>query len=689
MKRLQTKNILFFLTLSLGMIFISPCYSLAALNVVKTWNDKADWQPWTKTNVQYDLMGGLRLSDVITGGFEPDGEARFQFLPGGVENSWVNSAHVSQDKITAPGNTNQLSVFYSVDNSGWYSENDLNSGLVPDSSGLYIKVVFHNDDGTNTPVLKSLTLSYDTKEEPKLLILKRSFLLGTGGNPLGTEKATFDPGDTSVIKVKIDPMGLSDLNLVVRDYRPQAFNIGVINSKAECGLNNTDNLLSSTFLDNPDRNYSEWRDVHPSSGISYLCYKYTINNTDQPKNDLIQSKLIVYDQDNFDENQSENQVISSYSGYQMVKGIAFTNSQAYAGDPSKGLDTNNVFPIDDFLSFARTVVQYTASTGQISNLSYSGSYVYKRGLGPKSRGGELYPLPVRMENSLGQVVATDQSYVLYNPAFYLFGNLFSGDSTASKLDFSSRSGATSNQGFPSDFSNKLNSEASLYNYSFDKNSVLYWDNNKSTADYEYKNKELTESIKKLTGPNPPPEVCPPISASDIADGKHVFLNNENCVIGEDPISNTWPDGRVWYLRASGDVELSATFHSRGTIIIDYAGGTPGNVRISTLKEDFPDNAALGLIVINGGNVLFANAAQKFNGIIFDPGTAGSSQSCTISFEEGGNPVKVSGSLVSDTICFKPRLKSSSGYSVSIYSDQKILNSSLPGFENLMKIIVGY
>jgi len=66
-----------------------------------------------------------------------------------------------------------------------------------------------------------------------------------------------------------------------------------------------------------------------------------------------------------------------------------------------------------------------------------------------------------------------------------------------------------------------------------------------------------------------------------------------------------------------------------------------------------------------------------------------STDCTISFEEGGSSVKIKGSIVSDTICFNPRQNGLNGYGVSIYSDQKVLNSALPGFENLMKVIIGY
>ena len=62
--------------------------------------------------------------------------------------------------------------------------------------------------------------------------------------------------------------------------------------------------------------------------------------------------------------------------------------------------------------------------------------------------------------------------------------------------------------------------------------------------------------------------------------------------------------------------------------------------------------------------------------------------CQISFEEDGLPLKIKGSLVGDKICFKPRRKNGARYSATIYSDSKILYSSLPGFENLYSIFFG-
>lgn len=674
---MKTKNkLIYFFTLVI-IILIMPAMSSAAISVTKIFSDSYDWTLWSKNKVQEDETGGLRLSSTERG-YETDGYATYQFSPGGIENSWKSASHILSNTSIIPDGNSTFQILFSTDNSVWHDEGDFGLGIVPNSPSLFIKATFHGD-ASESPILKSLTLNYETKEEPRLLILKRTFKKDSDLNPIGIETSTFEPGDTAIVRVKIDPMGLNGLNLNVRDYHPSAFNIIPITTTAGCGLNPTDNFMTPTFIAGDNESFSSWSDVKPGSDHSYLCYQYTLNNIPQPKNDLVQSKLIAYDQNNFDENQTNNQPLAVFSGYQMVKGLAFSDSTS---SPA-GLASTNIFPIDDFLSFARTVAQYTADSGTISNLSYSGSYTYKRGLGQRSRGGEMYSLPVKMENEVGQVVATDQSYVLYNPVFYLFGNLFSGASSASRLDFSSRYGSVSKDSYPDDRTSRLNSEASLYNYNFDKNSVLFWDTTNAM-----KNKSLEDNISSLTGTNPPPVVCPQISQDSLLTGKDVYLDSPNCQINSNSLSQnrTWPAGRVWIIRASGDINIGATFHRQGTIIIDFQGGS-GNVNISTKSGSFSD-AKLGLMVIRGGRVVFGQAAQEFNGLIFAP----SSHDCTISFEEGGSPILIKGSLVSDTICFNSREKTGSGmtsqYAVSIYSDQSILNASLPGFENLLPVIVG-
>ena len=70
--------------------------------------------------------------------------------------------------------------------------------------------------------------------------------------------------------------------------------------------------------------------------------------------------------------------------------------------------------------------------------------------------------------------------------------------------------------------------------------------------------------------------------------------------------------------------------------------------------------------------------------MFVPGS--SSGGGQITFAEGGKPLKIRGSLVANVINFNARERDKNGYSVSIYSDSRILNSRLPVFSSLMDVI---
>ncbi|MCX6809945.1 MAG: hypothetical protein NTZ65_04355 [Candidatus Berkelbacteria bacterium] len=61
---------------------------------------------------------------------------------------------------------------------------------------------------------------------------------------------------------------------------------------------------------------------------------------------------------------------------------------------------------------------------------------------------------------------------------------------------------------------------------------------------------------------------------------------------------------------------------------------------------------------------------------------------TIIFEEGGKAIEINGSIISDKVEFNSRIKGTQGYAVRIYTDSKILNTRLPGFEQLMQTLIG-
>ena len=225
----------------------------------------------------------------------------------------------------------------------------------------------------------------------------------------------------------------------------------------------------------------------------------------------------------------------------------------------------------------------------------------------------------------------------------------------------------------------------VYSYDFDRNSVVYWD--RTNPD---KNKAMNDNIKKLLGDQenhiPKADIVCEINAGDLK-AENLYLDNPDCNIGASSSNSAWPNGRVWHVAADSDIEIIGNIRSKGTLIVDFKGAS-GTVRISTKSgesDSFRGDSSLGLMVINGGNVEFTKDAEKYNGIIFAPGS--SSSGGTVSFAEGGASIKIRGSIVADQINFHPRTKDSRGYAVTIYTDAQILGSTLPGFENIMSVII--
>lgn len=58
----------------------------------------------------------------------------------------------------------------------------------------------------------------------------------------------------------------------------------------------------------------------------------------------------------------------------------------------------------------------------------------------------------------------------------------------------------------------------------------------------------------------------------------------------------------------------------------------------------------------------------------------------IIFEENGDPIKIRGSLVANSVVFNARNKGNQTYSARIFSDKNILASRLPGFSDIMNVI---
>jgi hypothetical protein len=319
--------------------------------------------------------------------------------------------------------------------------------------------------------------------------------------------------------------------------------------------------------------------------------------------------------------------------------------------------------------------------------------LYLRGSGQKSRGGTLVSLPVKMTDMSGaKTFFSDQFYLLYNPLFYIFGNMFSGSTpTSTAFDFGHGSSVVSTGDFGNE---KLNSAASLYNYYFDQESVIFWDRGNQD-----KNAAMENNISRILGTESsrPDDLCvlpSLLSANRLSGAPPVYLNNKSCsLIGVDN-SSVWPSGRVWYLKAISDIEISSTIAKGGTLVVDFSDASyVPTVKINTQENDFANDSFLGLIVINGGRVEFTADAEYFRGAVFVPGRSDSDPQRLegegrIIFAEDGRPLKIRGSLIADEIDFNKRQKNDKEYAVSVYSDSALVNSRIPGFEKLMSVLIG-
>ena len=190
----------------------------------------------------------------------------------------------------------------------------------------------------------------------------------------------------------------------------------------------------------------------------------------------------------------------------------------------------------------------------------------------------------------------------------------------------------------------------------------------------------------------PDNFCELSNGNDLSNNV-VYLNNKSCAIRQVDNSGIWPNGRVWYLKADSDVEISSKIVKGGTLVIDFSGADyVPTVRISTQENDFASDAFLGLIVINGGRVEFTEGAEYFRGAIFVPGRSDPDPQRRdgegkIIFAEDGNPLKIRGSLIADEIDFNKRQKNNNKYAVSVYSDSALVNSRILGFEKLMDVLI--
>ena len=476
-----------------------------------------------------------------------------------------------------------------------------------------------------------------------------------------TSQTTFDPGDEVVVRLHLDPNTNTTTQYAVEDIRPKGSiaSVDSITTPSGCSLSADQKILSANYEANQDGDSSTFSDIE--KGVSgYLCYSYKLIYLPLPqKNVLERLSSYVIDPAN------SNQKVASSNNYLLVKG---SSSDAFV-------------PSDDRLLSSSQSLFQNGTSGQES-LAFAPSYIFSRGQGPNSRGGLLYSLPVQMTDSSGsRVFDRDSFYLLYNPLYSVLGNVFSGSQTVGgAIDFGSKSNSISQSNDA--FTSKLNSEAALYGYSFDKNSALYWDLSNTQ-----KNTQMKASIDKLIN-FPRPDIVCSLNSTDLSGGNY-FLDNPDCHISSSSQKKLWPNGRVWYLKAAAgqsSINFTGTINGRGTLLVDFrsVGGTP----VLNLRNlQFANGASLGIILVGGGNVNFAGDCTNFNGLIFAPGKDTPPYlGGEIIFEKDGSPIQIKGSLVANRVRFNPRDKGSSQFAVSISVNQALLNTPLPGFDSISSVI---
>lgn len=695
------KTVLFVLICATALFCSKSVDAAGTSTLFFSWAYDNEWSGWTLNKV--DNVGsnsGLRLLDEETG-FATRGYMTTKTSASGVakwKRAVIESDSILYSEIAGvSAATVSLTPKFSTDNSTWRTIDELNTGKLSDSRDLYISVVF---DGTATtsPVLKSLRVEYevDSLGYSSINLEKKIFRVDTNadGSLKPVLTSTFVPGDTAVARVAITPKTAGIGATALADYRPEAYEINnVTNSDARkitlCGLKASDKIYPASFSGNSGEigsSYSSWSDIGVAKDETYyFCYTYKIGVNDQAKNILSQSRAVL-------SASGGAEILSSSNNFMLIKGSDYLASDSSPKEYDLDGPTGKKYPIDDQLS--PSFVSYSIESGGIQQTNPF--YVYKRGFAGRSRGGNLLSLPAVVKSS-GQEIAFDQFYLLYNPAFYLFGNIFSGESYAGNaMDFNSRFSAISNQEYA--VGNKLNSKDALYNYYFDENSVIAWGNSDNGGDDKYKNSAMKTALDSYTKTPAPEDECAVQSSKFGSAGGFVNLQLSNCngINTNSSTDQSWPNGRMWYANVSSsgiqnvDIGKSGSttkVYGRGTIFVNFNNGrTDNTVTINNL--DFTASGAKMGIVVIGGDVVFSKYARSFKGIIFNPKAEGASSGGKISFTKDGRMLKIYGSLVADEIELNPRSRESAEYGIMIYNDAALMNQPLPGFEGINSVATG-
>lgn len=426
------------------------------------------------------------------------------------------------------------------------------------------------------------------------------------------ETYTFGPGDTVIASISVSTIDDVSNDVVLIDTLPNnavpPLPSDNIRDRAKCHVPLVQPInfeLSSQEL--------RWDGVVATQAPKYFCYRFRVDTNIEAKNYAEQVPVRV-------EDQGLGITIGSENNYLMIVGAPWGNSM---GTPPvvETPGVNGVIPSIDTAIEDKLLKQSVLLKNKSDiNQGKFPNFFYKTASGKSSRGGYFNSYPVKMTDKNGTKIYGEESfYLLYNPLYYLFGNVFSGGSSTTRaFDFNSRGSTIARS---DGNTKKLNSEATLYNYDFDPESLIYWD--RTNLD---KNAQMYENIKKYISDPKPEIVCDfaslGLTKSVLASGNFSLGDTRCNPRGSVSANSLFPNGRVWYYRASQDdstISLDATFRNKGTLIIDFQDYQVGDVPVVSIKKNSRDDSYLGLIVINGGNVVLDRNLEKFNGIIFVPG----------------------------------------------------------------------
>lgn len=421
---------------------------------------------------------------------------------------------------------------------------------------------------------------------------------------------TYGPGDTVYASISVSLADDTEMSANIVDSLPKNALLPVLSRD-----------LSKCHIPSAERTNFEyvgselrWNAVTLTKTPKYYCYKFQIDIDIEAKNYLEQTEVRV------ESIASSNLTVGNENNYLMIVGAPWANSMGTPPETDAKLADGTYTSIESTITDKIVKNQVLLENKAGNDLTKFPGFSYITSTGKASRGGYFNSYPVKVTDKAGDtVLGAENYYLFYNPLYYLFGNVFSGGSSTTRaFDFNSRGSTIASK---DGNTNKLNSEATLYDYDFDSNSLVYWD--RTNVD---KNKQMYENIKKYVT-DPKPEVVCDISSR----GKSVFasgnfsLNNKSCLTtGPADGGTLYPSGRVWYYKANpasdgANIDFNAVFRAKGTVIVDFADYSSGAVPQVNIKRNLLDTTYMGLIVVNGGNVLLGKNLEKYNGIIFVPG----------------------------------------------------------------------